>query len=137
MKDRKKAEEIAVKRMQWLSPLLADGLDAGKVRQLKAQICAQTGLSERTLRRYLAQYRMERFDGLKPKDRGSTPKEDGFSSNIVDLAILLRREVPSRSVSQTIQMLEWEVWTSKGANIFVFHVLVKQRQSLFLQRTTR
>ncbi|WP_287189712.1 hypothetical protein [Syntrophothermus sp.] len=41
MKDKKKAEEIAIQRMQLLSPLLAEDLDAAKARQLKARICEQ------------------------------------------------------------------------------------------------
>jgi putative transposase len=67
MKDQNKAEEIAAQRFQILAPLLADGLDPAKARQMKAGICEQTGLSECTLRRYLAQHRKEGFGGLKPK----------------------------------------------------------------------
>ena len=70
MKDQKKAEEIAAERVQLLSPLLADGLDPAKARQLKVAICEQTGLSERTLRRYLAQYRDNGYRGLLPKGKG-------------------------------------------------------------------
>ena len=66
MKDSKKAEEIAAKRVQMVSPLLAEGLDAGQIRTLKTEICARTGISERTLRRYLARYRTQGFGGLKP-----------------------------------------------------------------------
>ena len=69
MKDSKKAEEIAVNRVQLLSQLLAEGLDAGRARQIRAEICAQTGMSERTLRRYLAKYRQEGFQGLKPRPK--------------------------------------------------------------------
>jgi Fic family protein len=63
MKDQQKANAIATERVQILSPLLAEGLDAAKTRKLREQICSQTGLSERTLRRYLAQYREEGYDG--------------------------------------------------------------------------
>ncbi|MDF2652092.1 MAG: transposase [Paenibacillus sp.] len=52
MKDKQKAEEIASQRVQLLSPLLAEGLDPSKAKEMKARICEQTGLSERTLRRY-------------------------------------------------------------------------------------
>jgi len=48
MKDQKKAEEIAAERVQLLSPLLAEGLDPAKARELKAQLCLAHGLSERT-----------------------------------------------------------------------------------------
>ena len=108
MRDQKKAESIAEQRMQLLSPLLAEGLDLAKARQIKARICEQTGLSERTLRRYLSQYKTEGFSGLKPKGKGECRTEDAIPLNILEQAILLRREVPGRSVTQIIQILEWE-----------------------------
>ena len=108
MKDQQKAEEIAAQRMQLLSPLLADGLDAAKFREIKKNICQQTGLSERTLRRYLSQYQAGGFGGLKPKGKGRRRTEETIPSNILNQAILLRREVPSRSVAQIIQIMEWE-----------------------------
>ena len=37
MKDQKKAEAIAAERVQLLSPLLAEGLDPTKARELKAR----------------------------------------------------------------------------------------------------
>ena len=67
MRDQKKAEAIAAQRMQLLSPLLGEGLDAGQAREIKTRICEQTGISERTLRRYLDLYKAEGFNGLKPK----------------------------------------------------------------------
>ncbi|MFD0717270.1 DDE-type integrase/transposase/recombinase [Paenibacillus sp. GCM10027626] len=108
MKDQKKAEAIAAERVQLLSPLLAEGLDPAKARELKVRICEQTGLSERTLRRYLAKYREEGFGGLKPKGKGRQPSEATIPPEILEQAILLRREVPGRSVAQLIQILEWE-----------------------------
>lgn len=113
MRNHKKAEEIAALRMQLLSPLLAEDVDAAKASQLKRQICEQTGISERTLRRYLSQYRREGFAGLKPKGKGR-PREDAIQPNILEQAILLRREVPGRSVSQIIQILEWEGLVEPG-----------------------
>lgn len=59
MSDKQKAEEMASQRMQLLSPLLAEGLDAARARQIKARICQQTSISERIMRRYLVQYREE------------------------------------------------------------------------------
>ncbi|MFZ3131214.1 MAG: helix-turn-helix domain-containing protein, partial [Desulfosporosinus sp.] len=107
MKNQKKAEEIAAERVQLLSPLLADGLDPAKVREIKAQLCEAHGLSERTIRRYLEKYQQSGFTGLKPKGRGRTPTET-IAAELLEQAILLRREVPSRSVAQIIQILEWE-----------------------------
>jgi len=108
MKDQRKAEAVAAQRVQLLSPLLAEGLDSAKARQIKARICEETGLSERTLRRYLAQYKTDGFSGLKPKSKSSGKVPDAIAPHILEQAILLRREVPLRSVAQLIQILEWE-----------------------------
>jgi len=113
MRDQNKAEAIATERLQLLSPLLAEGLDPAKARQLKAQICAQTGISERTIRRYMACYRAEGFTGLKPKGKGQIATE-AIAPELVEQAILLRREVPGRSVAQIIQILEWEGLAKPG-----------------------
>lgn len=113
MKDRRKAEEIAAERMQMLSPLLADGLDPAKAKQVKAQICDQTGLSERTIRRYLSSYREAGFEGLKPKGK-TRKKSEAIPASLLEQAILLRREVPHRSIAQIIQILEWEGLAEPG-----------------------
>jgi len=105
MRDQKKAEEIASQRVQLLSPLLAEGLDAAQAKQIKASICQQTGISDRTLRRYLLQYRTDGFGGLKPKGKGQRRSEDAIPSSILEQAILLRRQVPGRSITQIIQVL--------------------------------
>jgi len=107
VKNQKKAEELAAWRVQLWSPLLAAGLDPAQARELKAQICAQTGWSERTLRRYLAKYRREGFAGLKPQGKGRAAAT-AIPPAILDQAIRLRREVPGRSVAQLLQILEWE-----------------------------
>jgi transposase InsO family protein len=114
MRDKKKAEEIAAERMQLVSPLLADGVDPAKIQQMKQAICEQTGLSERTLRRYLAAYRKDGFTGLRPKGKEQRNTAEVISPKLLEQAILLRREVPSRSVAQIIQILEWEGLAKPG-----------------------
>lgn len=54
MKDQKKAEQVAADRVQLLAPLLTEGLDPAKAREIKQRICEQIGISERTLRRCLS-----------------------------------------------------------------------------------
>ncbi len=107
MKDQKKAEEIAGNRVQLMLPLLADGLDPAKMRELRKNICEKAGISERTLRRYLEKYRSLGFAGLKPRGKGR-PESEAIAPELLEQAILLRREVPSRSITQIIQILEWE-----------------------------
>lgn len=108
MKNQRKAEAVAAQRVQLLSPLLAEGLDPAQLREVKNRICAQTGLSERTLRRYMAKYKAGGFDGLKPKGKPSGKTSDAVSPEILEQAIVLRREIPGRSVAQIVQILEWE-----------------------------
>ncbi|MED4207592.1 DDE-type integrase/transposase/recombinase [Neobacillus mesonae] len=114
MRDQKKAEEIAAQRFQLIAPLLAEGLDAGKAKELKNHICRTSGLSERTIRRYLEQYRNESFEGLKPKGISKKTKKEAIPSHLLEQAILLRKEAPTRSVAQIIQILEWEGLAKPG-----------------------
>jgi putative transposase len=114
MKDHQKAEEMAVQRFQLISPLLAEGLDAGKAKQLKEEICKTSGLSERTIRRYLSQYRSEGFSGLKPTGTSKRVKSEAITPHLLEQAILLRKEAPNRSVAQIIQILEWEGMVEPG-----------------------
>jgi putative transposase len=114
MRDKKKSEELAIQRFQLISPLLAEGLDAAKAKQLKEQIVKASGLSERSIRRYVAQFREEGFGGLKPKGKKSTLKSEAIPAHLLDQAILLRKEVPSRSIAQIIQILEWEGLAEPG-----------------------
>jgi putative transposase len=114
MRDQKKAEEVASQGVQLLSPLLAEGLDNAQAKVIRARICEQSGISERTLRRYLAQYRKYGFSGLKPKGKGQHRSEEAIPINILEQAILLRRQVPGRSIAQIIQILEWEGLVEPG-----------------------
>lgn len=110
--NRRKIEEKATNRYQLIAPLLQEGLDPQKAKQLRVAISKESGLSERTLRRYVAQFREEGFEGLKQKPYRTTEGEP--EDPILEHAILLRREVPSRSISTIIQILEWEGIVEKG-----------------------
>ena len=114
MSDSKKAEETAVNRVQMLAPLMEQGLDTATLAQMKQEICERYGISDRTLRRYLAQYREEGFAGLKPRSSGR-PGARSIPLEVLKEAILLRREVPKRSVRSIIQILEWEKKIAPGS----------------------
>lgn len=107
MKNQKKAEEIANLRVQLILPLLADGLDQAKEREIRKRICEENGISDRTLRRYLEKYRKDGYLGLRPLSKGRKESK-AIAPELLEQAILLRREVPRRSISQIIQILEWE-----------------------------
>ncbi|MGL5436146.1 MAG: helix-turn-helix domain-containing protein [Lachnospiraceae bacterium] len=105
--EKQRIEEIAANRLKLISPLLDTTLDRDKKQMLKEQLCIQTGLSERTIRRYLNQYQEQGFDGLKPQTAGRSGNSS-IPPDVLEQAIALRREVPKRSVSQIIRILEWE-----------------------------
>ena len=103
----------AMTRMQIISPLLAADLDDGQRSLLRQRICQQYSLSERTLRRYLQTYRENGYEGLSTR-RTSTEPSTTIDPEILEQAVLLRREIPSRSVRQIIRILEMEERVSIG-----------------------
>lgn len=107
MKDQKRAAEIAEERMSIIAPLLAPGLDKGEIRQIRDKIVSEMGVSERTIDRYLKSYHQEGFSGLLPsgKNPSATYK---IPDELLEEAIMLRKELPSRSISTIIQILEME-----------------------------
>jgi hypothetical protein len=64
--DQFKNAQIAAQRMKLIAPLLSPGLDKATYQRLKEQISQESGLSERTLRRYLALYQEKGYAGLLP-----------------------------------------------------------------------
>jgi transposase InsO family protein len=110
MKVMRKSEETAVNRYKIIAPILTameEKVDAAKLVMLKSEICQQSGIHRRTLGRWLEAHLQHGFDGLKPATR-SENKPDSIGEEIIAEAILLRREVPSRSIPQIIEILELE-----------------------------
>ncbi len=100
----------ALARFKLISPLLEEGLDDAARIQKRREIADKNGLSDRTLKRYLNAYYANGFSGLKPQSRkpfNTNSQPDNFKE-LVDEAIILRREVPSRSVEKIITILELE-----------------------------
>jgi transposase InsO family protein len=110
MNKKQTPEDVAGKRLMMITPLLDEGLDHSRLIELKKRISDDQDISYRTLTRYLQAYEHEGFQGLKPKSgykcTSSSLPED-FPA-VVDHAIILRREVPSRSVKDIIRILEME-----------------------------
>ena len=104
------APEVATERFNLIAPLLDDGLDRGRRSDLMREISESSGVSERTIRRYVGFWREDGFDGLMPKQGWKRPDStlgDSFGL-VVEAAIGLRRESPSRSVADIIKILELE-----------------------------
>lgn len=104
------ADVTASSRFQMISPLLDASLDTAARCRLREKIAAEQGVSTRTVYRYEDAYRKQGFAGLKPVARsgmGPVKLPDNFDE-LMQEAILLKREVPKRSVSQIILILEME-----------------------------
>lgn len=110
-------DDVAAARLQMITPLLDESLDASEVVELKKKISEDKDLSYRSVSRYLNTYLTEGFAGLKPKTgykRTSNQLPDNFPE-VVEHAVILRRECPSRSVTDIIRILELEELIAPGA----------------------
>lgn len=115
MKDKKDPRDVALKRYAPIAPLLEDGLEPAEARQRRAEILAkETAVSERTLRRHLAAYREQGFDGLCPKRRLDAGKPRAVPVEVLEEAAALKRELPQRTVQRIIEILEGEGRVKRG-----------------------
>ena len=113
MSQLKKPEDVATQRVKILGPLIYEQVDPAKRVFLLKQISEREQISERTLRRWLFRYQHEGFQGLLPKSKpGNT--SGSVTERIVDEAVILRREVPTRSIRQIITILEMEGLVAPG-----------------------
>ena len=110
MENNRTNEHIAIERYKIISPILTaieENADRGKIGFLKSEACGLAGVSRKTLTRWLNRYAQDGLDGLKYQSGSSVTKKI-IPDELVREAILLRREVPSRSVTQIIEILEME-----------------------------
>jgi putative transposase len=107
---KRKAEAVAEERLRLISPLIEPDLDRAMISERMKEIAEKYSVSYRTLGRYLRAYQEHGFEGLKPK----APQKKGMSllpsdyPELLEEAIILRRECPTRSVSDIIKILELE-----------------------------
>lgn len=109
-------DEMALHRYQLIAPLLDETLDKAQLVQKRKEVALANDISEKSLRRYENAFRTSGFNGLRPADR-SSHLPSSLPENFPDLlqeAIQLKREVPSRSVSQIIFILEGEGLAAPG-----------------------
>jgi hypothetical protein len=110
MNKKQTPDDVAAVRLRMITPLLDEQLDASQIIELKKKISEDNNLSYRSISRYLEAYTRDGFVGLKPKTgytRESKTLPDNFGE-IVEHAIILRRECPTRSVTDIIRILELE-----------------------------
>jgi len=106
----KTQDDIALERYRIINPILSamgDSADKSKIGLMKSEACGQAGISRKTLERWLSRHAQNGFDGLKYQGASAIPKRV-IPGELVKEAVLLRLEVPSRSVPQIIEILEME-----------------------------
>lgn len=109
-------DETALQRFKLISPLLEQDLDSDTRIAMRKRIAEKEGITVRSMYRYEAAYRKGGFSALRPKSRKQTMRSDlpeNFNE-LLEEAIQLKREVPSRSVSQIILILEMEDRVAPG-----------------------
>jgi putative transposase len=106
MKEQKldQGREAGLRRYRIIVPLLDESLAECEKRQIRRLICTQEGISARTLRRYVANYKQQGFDGLMLRERKDKGSSRSIPEQALKLAAQLRQEVPERS-SERIQKL--------------------------------
>lgn len=103
-KEREK-EEAMMARMSLIAPLLNDGLDRSARIAMQKELAERSGLSYRTIGRYVEKMRTEGPEAFRKEGR---TREDGrkIPKEVVDEAVRLRGEFPQRSVNEIIYILE-------------------------------
>ena len=104
----KKAEDVAVERMQAILPLCVPGLNGNDRIRLQHEAADGAGVSYRTIGRWLNAYEESGFEGLKPKAMPDKAETRTISDEALKLAIDVRKENPARSVEDLILILESE-----------------------------
>jgi transposase InsO family protein len=110
----KPGHEKLVERFEMIAPLLCEGIDAFERRRLRAKILEASGLSERSLRRYVQRYREKGYKSLADVARADKGSLRAVPEEAVEEAVKLRQELPTRSVRRIIQILEGEKIVKPG-----------------------
>lgn len=104
----------ALKKHEMIAPLLNSDLDEAEKRRIRHEIIEREGISERTLRRYVAAYRDNHYEGLLPKERCDKGSLKGMTEELLEMAVELKQELPERSLRRIIKILEGEGYCKIG-----------------------
>lgn len=109
-------DKTALERYQLIAPLQDPSMDDSLKRQKRIEIAESNGISVRSLYRYEKSFKEQAFDGLRPQSRSKrrSQKLPINFDELVNEAIQLKREVPTRSVNTIIRILELEGRVAPG-----------------------
>lgn len=103
----------AADKVQLIAPLLDETLSTADRVALQKKIAAESGLSYRTIGRYVKRFKKDKLPGLVAVTRNRDDLKT-ISDEVVEQAIILRRELPSRSVEDIIFILVSENFVERG-----------------------
>lgn len=112
--EEEKRTQIALFRYGLIAPLLHRPLERGEIiahlRACTTEVhnipySKRNTLTADTIWRYLARYRKGGFEGLKPQCRADADKPRRIPEHVIQKAIGLREEVPSRSAKMIVDIL--------------------------------
>jgi putative transposase len=94
----------AADKVQLIAPLLSETLSTADRVDLQKRIATESGLSYRTVGRYVERFKKDKLQGLVAVTRNRDDLKT-ISDDVVAQAIILRRELPSRSIEDIIFIL--------------------------------
>ena len=100
--------EKALGRFALIAPLIEEGLSACEQTQRRMMLLQKEDISERTLRRWIALYREDGFNGLVRKERMDKGSNKSIPPEALALAEQYRRELPGRSAKLLCEILARE-----------------------------
>ena len=106
--------EKLIRRFEMIAPLLNDDIDAFERKRLRAKILESSSISERTLRRYVQMYKEKGYKSLADIPRSDKGSPRTVPEHAINEAVILRQELPSRSVRRIIEILEGEKIVKPG-----------------------
>ena len=107
-------DDKLLQRYEMIAPLLNENIDKFERRRLRAQILETCGKSDRSLRRYVKDYKDKGYKSLADVPRSDKGSMRAVPEAAVDEAVKLRQELPSRSVRRIIEILEGEKLIKPG-----------------------
>jgi transposase InsO family protein len=113
--ERENKVQISAQRFEMIAPLLTGELCAAEKRRIRLEIMERHNIAERTLRRYLENYRKYGLKGLEPVGRPEAGTLKAIDANILELAMEYKKELPERSVRSIITILEKEGHIKPGS----------------------
>lgn len=102
------AQEEGLRRYRLIAPLLDEGLTDIEKQNVRWVIRCKEDVSDRTIRRYVAQYREGGFEALLPKERSDKGVSKVIPPEALELAVKYRKELPTRSAECIQQLLAAE-----------------------------